>query len=296
MKKWIIACLFTGYGLCSFSACLPSKGSRADKGTAITVATFNIRYDNSDDGVNRWECRKDTVATLVRERGWEIIGMQEVLHHQVQDMLGRLPGYAMVGVGRDDGKTRGEFAPIFYDKERFRLLDSHTFWLSQYPDSAGFIGWDGACTRIATWAKFHDTYTEKELLFVNTHFDHVGQQAMRNAAHLILDRMEKIADGIPVVLTGDFNVPENSETYRILTADSNFVLRDAYKKSRRKEKGVTYTYHNFGRAPETKKAKIDYIFVSPQVKVLSVGILSENPTTSGHVSDHNPHWGVIKVR
>ena len=257
----------------------------------LKVATFNIRYDNSGDGDNRWEVRKDSVPALISAQGWDIVGMQEVLHHQLQDILQRLPGYRHVGVGRDDGKTQGEYAPILYDTLRVKLLDSHTFWLSQYPDSAGFIGWDGACTRIATWAKFEDKRDGKKFLFVNTHFDHVGKEAMRNAAHLISQRIKALAKGLPVILTGDFNVTADSEPYRILTADPAF-LQDLYRKSPVKE-GPIYTYHNFGRLAPEQRTKIDYIFVSPQVHIFQTGIMQETSGTTEHISDHNPHWGII---
>ena len=122
----------------------------------VTWATFNIRYDNPADQSNNWQFRKDTVTRFIKTQDMDIVGMQEVLHNQLEDLLQRLPGYKSIGVGRDDGKTKGEYAPILYKEDRFEVLDSNTFWLSQYPDSIGFIGWDGACTRIATWAKMKD--------------------------------------------------------------------------------------------------------------------------------------------
>ena len=112
----------------------------------ITWATFNIRYDNPADSLNNWQFRKDTVTRFIQAQDMDIVGMQEVLHNQLEDLLQRLPGYKVIGVGRDDGKTQGEYAPLLYKEERFEVLDSNTFWLSQYPDSVGFIGWDGACT------------------------------------------------------------------------------------------------------------------------------------------------------
>ena len=111
----------------------------------ITWATFNIRYDNPADQSNNWQFRKDTVTRFIQAQDMDIVGMQEVLHNQLEDLLQRLPGYKSIGVGRDDGKTKGEYAPILYKEDRFEVLDSNTFWLSQYPDSIGFIGWDGAC-------------------------------------------------------------------------------------------------------------------------------------------------------
>ena len=158
----------------------------------ITWATFNIRYDNPADQSNNWQFRKDTVTRFIQAQDMDIVGMQEVLHNQLEDLLQRLPGYKSIGVGRDDGKTKGEYAPILYKEDRFEVLDSNTFWLSQYPDSIGFIGWDGACTRIATWAKMKDKQSGKIFMAVNTHFDHVGVTARREGALLIIRKIKEI--------------------------------------------------------------------------------------------------------
>ena len=122
-------------------------GKKTEKIT-VNWATFNIRYDNPADSLNNWKYRKDTIAAFIKANQLDIVGMQEVLHNQLEDLKQRLPEYAEVGVGREDGKTQGEYAPLFYRKNRFEALDSNTFWLSQYPDSVGFIGWDGACTAL----------------------------------------------------------------------------------------------------------------------------------------------------
>lgn len=277
---------------CTATAPARAAGHTTDDGNIpLKVATFNIRYDNPADGPNRWECRKDSLTAVVAQEGWDIVGMQEVLHHQLQDILQRLPRYGYVGVGREDGKTKGEYAPILYDTLRVKLLESQTFWLSQYPDSAGFIGWDGACTRIATWARFCDKRTRRRFLVINTHFDHVGQEAVRNSARMILKSILSLAQGDPVIVTGDFNMPDDSEPYRILTADRK-VLKDLYKDSP-ETVGTTSTYHDFGRIPAPERAKIDFIFISPSIKVLRSGIIRECDGPSPHISDHNPHWGLI---
>ena len=159
----------------------------------VRLATFNIRYDNPGDSLNSWKYRKDRVCEFIREKQPDVLGMQEVLHHQLEDLLAGLPDYAYVGVGREDGKTQGEYAPVFYRKDKYDLLDSNTFWLSEHPDSVGKLGWDAACTRVATWAKLKEKSTGKEFLMVNTHFDHVGTEARRNSALLIIDKIKEIA-------------------------------------------------------------------------------------------------------
>ena len=260
----------------------------------ITVnwGTFNIRYDNPDDKENNWKFRKDRVAEFIKQEKLDVVGMQEVLHNQLEDLKTRLPEYAEVGIGREDGKQQGEYAPIFYRKDRFKLLDSNTFWLSQYPDSVGFIGWDGACTRIATWAKLEDKSTGKIFLAVNTHMDHVGVEARRKGALLIIERIQDIVGNRPAVLTGDFNVDDTSEAYQTLTTN-DFVLKDAYKTADVKE-GVSYTFHDFEKIPVEEREKIDFIFVTPQIKVSRSWIPKENPDGKGVISDHNPQLATLQ--
>lgn len=257
----------------------------------VKWGTFNVRYDNPEDGQNNWKYRKDKVADFIKKQHIDIIGMQEVLHNQLEDLKARLPEYAEVGVGRDDGKTKGEYSPLFFRKDKFELLDSHTFWLSQYPDSAGFIGWDGACTRIATWAKLKDKKTGKIFMAVNTHFDHVGTEARKNSALLIIKKIQEIVGKRPAVLTGDFNVSDKWEAYKTITSNA-FVMKDAYKIAKKRE-GVNYTFHDFGKVPMKEREKIDYIFVTPQITVLDAYIPREAKGPTGYLSDHNPHVATL---
>lgn len=278
MKK-IVYALMAG-ALLGFSSCSePAK-------TELNWATFNVRYDNPGDSLNNWNYRKDRVAAFVKEQNLDIVGMQEVLHNQLLDLKERLPEYAEVGVGRDDGKTQGEYSPLFFKKDRFELLDSNTFWLSQYPDSVGFIGWDGACCRIATWAKLRDKQSGKVFMAVNTHFDHVGTVARTQSALLIIDKIKEIVGDQPAVLTGDFNVSDQWDAYKTITSNE-FVMKDAYKLAPKVD-GVKYTFHDFGRVPMAEREKIDFIFVTPQIEVKESFIPKEGDSESGFLSDHNP--------
>ena len=254
--------------------------------TEVTWGTFNIRYDNPADSLNNWQYRKDHVAEFIKTQDIDIVGMQEVLHNQLEDLKVRLPEYAEVGVGREDGKTKGEYAPLFYKKGRFEVLDSNTFWLSQYPDSVGFIGWDGACTRIATWAKLKDKTNGKVFMAINTHFDHVGTEARKKGALLIIEKIKEIVGCQPAVVTGDFNVSDQSEAYQTITGNS-FVLKDAHKTALQQE-GARYTFHDFGRIPADSCEKIDFIFVTPQIEVQRSYIPEENRESKKFLSDHNP--------
>ena len=263
-----------------------SCSSNENKETNVNWGTFNIRYDNPADNQNNWKFRKDSVAQFILKQDLDVVGMQEVLHNQLEDLKARLPEYEAVGVGRDDGKQKGEYAPLFFKKDRFEVLESNTFWLSQYPDSVGFIGWDGACCRIATWAKLKDKKNGKIFMAVNTHFDHVGVEARRKGALLIIDKIKEIVGDKPAVLTGDFNVNDASEAYATITTNE-FVLKDAFKVSEQKS-GVDYTFHNFGRIPDKECEKIDFTFVTPQIKVKNSFIPHEPDAETGFLSDHNP--------
>ena len=141
------------------AAVLLLGGCAEEKKTDVRWATFNIRYDNPQDSLNNWQYRKDRVCQFIKDHELDIVGMQEVLHNQFQDLRAGLPEYDGIGVGRDDGKTAGEYAPLFYRKDKYEVLDSNTFWLAENPDSVGMMGWDAVCVRIATWAKFKDKAT-----------------------------------------------------------------------------------------------------------------------------------------
>lgn len=282
MKLYTILGSFLGLSLCMTIASCHSPQPTSE----ITWSTFNIRYDNPYDSLNSWTYRKDTVANFIKTQNLDIVGMQEVLHHQLEDLKARLPEYAEVGVGREDGKTQGEYAPLFYKKDRFELLDNNTFWLSQYPDSVGFIGWDGACTRIATWAKLKDKTNGKIFMAINTHFDHVGTEARKKGALLIIEKIKEIVGDQPAVVTGDFNVSDQSEAYQAITGNS-FVLKDAHKTALQQE-GASYTFHDFGRIPADSCEKIDFIFVTPQIEVQHSYIPEENREAKKFLSDHNP--------
>lgn len=138
----------------------------------VNVMSFNIRYDNPEDSLDNWRYRKDRVANAIHFYDVDILGTQEVLHNQLEDLKLRLPEYGVVGVGREDGKEKGEYSALWYKKDRFNVLDSGYFWLSETPEVAGSKGWDGACERIASWVKLQDKVSDKEYFALNTHLDH----------------------------------------------------------------------------------------------------------------------------
>ena len=241
----------------------------------MLVGSYNIRLKLSDDSVRGdvWTKRCQVICDQVNFMSPDIFGTQEVLHSQLLDMLPRLDGYDYIGVARDDGKTAGEYAAIFYKRDRLRLLDYGNFWLSETPDRPG-LGWDAACVRICTWGKFaKQTATNDEAFyFFNLHMDHVGVVARREAAKLIVSKIRDIAKGATVIVTGDFNVDQNDEIYSIFT-DSG-LLRDSYQEARLRfaENG---TFNSFDTDLYTD-SRIDHIFVSPAIRVESYGVLTNS--------------------
>lgn len=165
----------------------------------IRTISYNIRYNNPDDGVNAWPNRKDHVADMISKYRSDVAGPQEVLRDQLDDLQERLPEFAWVGKGRDDGKNAGEFAPVFYRTDRFELLEDSVFWLSEEPDVSGSKSWDTALTRIVTWALFREKKTNQKFYVFNTHFDHRGELAQHMSARILVKRISKIDENIPVI-------------------------------------------------------------------------------------------------
>ena len=254
----------------------------------LYVGSYNIRYINNDDNENgnSWTKRCPVVCDQLNFEHPDIFGAQEVLHPQLRDMLQRLDGYDYIGVGREDGKQKGEYAAIFYDKQKLRLVDNGQFWLSETPDKPS-LGWDAACIRICTWGKFEDVTTGLQFFFFNLHMDHVGRVARREAAKLVVERIGQLAgDQTPVVLTGDFNVDQSDEIYSIFTQSGRLV--DSYTTTRLRfaENG---TFNGFHQEQKTD-SRIDHIFVSPQFTVDRYGVLTNTYWADQRrlPSDHYP--------
>lgn len=273
---------------CLLSVLLPLSSLLAEgKDTKLNVMSYNIRYDNAGDGDNQWKYRKDFAADLVRFHDADIFGAQEVLHNQLVDLSDRLPEYAYIGVGREDGKTKGEYAPIFYKKDRFSLVKSGNFWLAEDMNAVGKKGWDAACERVATWGIFKDKVTGKEFFFLNTHLDHIGKVARHEGASLVLEQAKQLAGNLPVLVTGDFNAVPDDEPIRVLT-DPNDLRHLTHSRTIAAFRyGPEWTFHDFGKIPCNEREWIDYIFVKGNIQVLRHGVLTD---TLNHLypSDHCP--------
>lgn len=273
------------------SSCSPEDATEsvATQPSSLRVSSFNIRYNNPEDGIHAWPNRLNRVASTILFNQADLIGMQEALRDQVLDLDSALTAYSWIGVGRDDGKESGEYAPIFYRTDRFEVLDSGTFWLSLNPDVPGSKDWDAAITRITTWVHFYDTYSNSSFYHFNTHFDHKGTVAREKSAELLANRLRELSGDFPAVLTGDFNFVESTLGYGVLTQ----TLKDAMYHTEQPHHGPTGTFSGF-EVGSILDRRIDYIFVTEQVDVLQHAILSDN-WNGAYASDHLPVVATVRM-
>jgi len=253
-----------------------------------TIISYNIRYDNNWDIENSWEIRRSNIIQILIKYSPSIIGIQEGLLNQVQYIDSSLINYEYVGVGRDDGKEKGEFCAIYFDTTRYVLLKNSTFWLSETPDTIS-VGWDAELERICTYGLFKDRITKKEFWVFNTHFDHIGIIAREKSSGLILKRIKKInRQSLPVILMGDFNSNPNSPPVKELITE----LSDALQISLQKLHGPRGTFNGFNEDLSIEK-RIDYIFTK-NLKVLSYTHVNDRLENNRHISDHLPV--MIKIK
>lgn len=246
----------------------------------IRVMTYNIRYASENPG-EEWSLRKDNVAEMVRFHKPDIFGLQEALKIQVDFFEIEFPSYSWVGVGRDDGKSEGEYSPIFFST-RFSLLDGETFWLSSTPDTPS-IGWDAALNRIATTVLLLDNFTNDTIYVYNTHFDHIGRKAREKSAELLINKLNKVDERSAKILIGDFNVTDTSKAYKIL---NDSTMKDAIELSEFNNYGVSFTFNGFNHNTISGR-KIDHIFVNDKVDILRHAIIGEK-INNLYPSDHMP--------
>jgi endonuclease/exonuclease/phosphatase family metal-dependent hydrolase len=254
-----------------------------DANAQLTVATYNIRYDNPRDTGNLWVNRAPVVASLIRFHDFDIFGTQEGLKNQLDDINNALPQYGRYGLGRDDGKDKGEHSAIFYKKDEFTLLNKGDFWLSQTPDKPS-LGWDATCcNRICSWVYLQHKKSSKKFYFFNAHYDHQGVEARKESSKLLLQKIKDIAGNNPVIFTGDLNGSHSSDPY-LLIANSGF-LKDSYKE-------VKYPYANNASfngfsSSRNRTDIIDHIFITNHFSANRWGILTD--TYHGkYPSDHFP--------
>ena len=246
----------------------------------LTVISYNIRYNSQSDGEDIWDLRKGELVGQINQHSPDSFGVQEATQIQIQYILEALPEYGYVGVGRDDGASKGEYSAVFYLKEKFKLLESKTFWLSETPEEVS-VGWDAALPRICTYAQFKEHTTGRVFWHFNTHFDHVGKAARANSALLIIEKIKSLVSPESVfVLTGDFNASPNELP---MTHLKN-AFRDPLEYIELSGPEGTFNAFNL-QAPLDRR--IDYIFFQG-LTPLSYAHLSEKRANGRWISDHLP--------
>lgn len=255
-------------------------------GQSIKLMSFNIRYDNPNDGVNNWHNRKEAVLDLLLESEVQIIGIQEGLFHQIQYLDSTLKHLSSIGEGRDGGE-KGEFSAIFYDHNRFKIIKSSTIWLS--PNCTPYIkAWDAALPRICTYAQFKDQETGDSLWIFNTHFDHVGEKARLNSAKLIIEKIKLLCkEKEKVILMGDLNCLEQSPAIRTITS----LMEDGYNNPKFTNSNSLGTFNGFDSS-ELPWKRIDYIFTR-NTELIQFSHLLQRMDNGNFISDHFPIFAEI---
>jgi len=261
----------------------------------LRVMSFNVRYATAPDGPNHWNLRQGAVLAAIEAFNPDILATQETLAVQRDFIAENLPHYAAVGVGRDDGKEQGEMTATFYRRDRFDLLASGHFWLSETPEVPGSKSWDTAITRMATWLKLRDRRSESAapLLVINTHFDHMGEQARLESAKLLRRQAEVLGHGCSIVILGDLNCDEDSAPYTELAARrvNSTTLIDVYRKVNPLRQKNEATFQAF-KPDAIAGNRIDFIFASEDLATLSAAI--DRDLYSGKLaSDHFPVTAVV---
>ena len=294
IRCWLVAAIavvvLAGVSLCG------QKGEPVDGPLEVSVMSFNIRYGMADDGPNHWDKRKELVFDVLRKHRPDVVGLQEALGFQIDEVCKALPQYAMIGVGRDDGKTKGEYSAILYRRERFEVEQGGTFWLSDTPDVPGSITWGNACTRICTWARFVEKKTGRAFYQFNLHLDHVSQPSREKSMVLLVERIGKREHADPFVVTGDFNAGENNPAILFLKGKTTVPGKDNANienplpmvdtfRVLHPDANDTGTFHDF--TGTDTGGKIDYILTTTDVHVLDAQIIHDN-TDGRYPSDHFP--------
>ncbi len=284
----VVLAFFSGVGICS---------AEEEREPAIQVMSFNIRFGTAEDGINSWPHRRYLVLETIELFGPDLLGAQEVLEFQAAFLKEGLKGYGFHGAGRDDGTANGEFVPIFYRLDRFELLDSGHFWLSETPAQPGSQGWDASLPRMLSWVVLRDRKGRgRTLAFANTHFDHRGSRARLESAKLVRRWAESMEKKMPVILTGDFNTTEKGAPYAALAKAEGFggePFVDAYRAIHPEKSRHESTYSRWTGWREG--SRIDWILHSLKFTTLNAAINYTNEA-GRYPSDHYPVQAVLRHR
>lgn len=261
----------------------------------VKVMSFNVRYGTAKDGENHWDKRKDFLADTVKAFDPDLLGTQETLGFQRDFLAEKLPGYGAFGVGRDDGKEKCEMMALYWRKSRFERIDGGHFWLSEKPDEPGSKSWDSSLPRMATWVKLKFKDGGKPILFVNTHFDHIGKVARLESAKLIRERITALGVDCSIIVTGDFNSGEGSEPYTALfgpRGNDRSPVIDTFRTAHPERKADDGTTTGFKAGP-SRGSRIDWIGASRDWTIAAAAI--DRTERNGRTpSDHFPITATLR--
>jgi len=282
---------FLVLGLALTGAVLAAQAPVRPAPSPLDVMSFNIRLGTANDGDDHWTRRRDMLFDVLRTHDADLVGLQEAFRFQIEEILAAVPGYGVVGVGRDDGRAGGETSAILFKTSRLHVAESGTFWFSDTPDVPGTRTWGNRYNRVSSWARFVDR-DGRAFWHYNLHLDHESQPSREKSVELLLTRINARAfPAEPVVVTGDFNVGEDNPALHYLvgapgtSADGARALVDSFRVLHPTVTEVgTFTAFKLG---ETQGPKIDYVLVQPGTQVLSAEIVRTS-RSGRYPSDHFP--------
>jgi endonuclease/exonuclease/phosphatase family metal-dependent hydrolase len=292
-RRWVLGVLLAAAGFASLGA-WQAPARPAD---ALDVMSFNIRYGTANDGGNRWSNRRAHLFDVIEAAGADLVGLQEALDGQIREIVAEAPTYGVIGVGRDDGLTKGEYAAILFRRDRFHVSDSGTFWFSDTPEVVASKSWGNTITRICTWARLVDR-TGRALWMFNVHLDHISQPSRERSTALLAERIAaRRGRAEPVIVTGDFNVGEDNPAIATLirprAAGAPALFVDTFRVRHPDAREVgTFTGFTMGR---TTGPKIDFVLVEPSTEVLDAAIVRAS-RDGRYPSDHFPVTARIRLR
>ena len=269
----------------------PVAATAAQPREPLTVMTFNIRYGTAKDGENEWSARRDMLFEVIRDAKPDLLGLQEALDFQIDEILAAVSGYAVVGVGRDDGAEKGEYSAILFRTERFHVAEAGTFWFSDTPTVPGSKSWGNQITRISSWARFIDR-DGRGFYHFNLHLDHQSQPSRERSTVLLRGRIDTRTFPDPVIVTGDFNVGETNPALATLTGGSGAPLMDTFRVVHADVKDAgTFSDFKFGFHGTDK---IDYVLVQPGTEVMAAEIVRFS-RNNRYPSDHFPVTARVRL-
>jgi endonuclease/exonuclease/phosphatase family metal-dependent hydrolase len=255
---------------------------------SLKVMTYNIRYKNGGDGINNWCHRKKKVVNVIQRQQPDVLAVQEAMRSQMNYLSRKLSGYQYVGVGRNNGKKKGEYAALFYKKSRLKVENSGYFWLSETPNIPGSTGWDASCTRIATWAEYRDTVLQKSFVVLTTHLDHAGVNARVQSILAIKKWYSSLSVQKPTIICGDFNFQPFEEPYAL------FFDNETNWEEARPNDYNQGTFCGF-KKDKTDCKTIDYVFHTSEWTVEQFEVLTDNDGTY-YPSDHLPVVVTVRLK